>query len=616
VSSYGDVRGPRRQGFPWRRLAVLAVPLALGVQLLVALPGTVSADTVAGRATTGCFGANGYAHTLYSGSALRVANIGISFRLTIYTPTPGDQSTSVVATGGWQLSPQGATWRQANWVANNSLSTTQYMVTEATGWPFTTVNLETGSTGTLTYKMFLRSYQPGGCFTIDNVRVSINRVNLDGATPPPGGGGFATPSPTPPGATPTPTVPPNPTHIPGATPGPGVECFRDALGTVRCYPKAPPGYCYVEGAIGAPQLEKCGDATNSPPPPDPYACSTLLANGIDFCFPWGPVTASIGGNGTTIGTINDWDAGQGEIVGIGGWAVFDTTRTGTAFVDFRFATGGSGCTIAGDWSQTGFIADWTATGPTTNFIRNADQSTGFKKTVTSRNATVGSSGNNWGGSCNNASNDKTVLVSMTAGGFAGAGTTSFSGVFFGTMGDPIGNPSPTPSPSPSASLPPNYWGPGGMPPPSFEFDIDVDVDVCEDDPTIIMCQHSFPPMNVDLCASNPTIAACSSPVPSIAAPDSSAAQGAFAAVYDHLRSKAPFGYVDQVASAVGGSFAGAAGADEDFCFELQAPPVEWCIPNLAGAAAPIRTLLLALMSIVFAMVVFGMTTKAPDGQVD
>jgi hypothetical protein len=141
------------------------------------------------------------------------------------------------------------------------------------------------------------------------------------------------------------------------------------------------------------------------------------------------------------------------------------------------------------------------------------------------------------------------------------------------------------------------------------------VDICATNPNISACQ-SFP-AQLDLCVAHPGIAACATAPAapsSLPAPGGSAVAG-FQAVYNHLMSKAPFGYVNQAVTALTGTFSGAAGADATMCWDLGWPPpgVHWCIPDYSADASSIRALMLVFVTIVFGMVAFGMATRAPDG---
>lgn len=95
---------------------------------------------------------------------------------------------------------------------------------------------------------------------------------------------------------------------------------------------------------------------------------------------------------------------------------------------------------------------------------------------------------------------------------------------FTTNGGNAG-PTPTPGPTTEPTIPPNYWGPNNATPPPNQSDVDVNVDICDDDPTIIACLHSFPPMTVDMCTSTPDIAACATPGP-LPSPASGGGDGA------------------------------------------------------------------------------------------
>lgn len=599
------VRAESRWRNARRLLLFVAVPL-LGMAVLS--PRVASADQVGGIPTTGCFGAVGYSHLLWSGSAVRVANVSISYRLTL-VQTPGASRTVVQA--GWQLSPQGADWETAYWSSNNAMASTTFFVGEA-NTPSTLVHLEPGTTGTLAYRMTLRGYGPGACFQVSDVRVLINRTTSSGGgaeTAAPGGGGFASPTPTAPGATPTPTVPPNPTFIPGATPGPGVECFHDWAGVLRCYPPAPDGYCYVSsplGNTGSGQLVRCSGAT-APPVADLTTCAGLIATyGYEFCFS-GTQGGQFGNTGT-IGTVTDWD-GQAENVAVGGWVTVVHSGAGAASAWSMNANGDCTFTGAGWTTERYNVNNSTGSGAIGTYHVNLSGSVGVRNPLTTQNWTVsGAASRNWGSPCTNTSVDRSVPMKINKSG--GTGSISWSWVIFFDMGGTVGATPPPPTPSPTPTLPPNYCGQAGC--PTFNVDVDVNVDICEDDPNIIACQYSFPPMTVDLCATDPTIAACATPrslpTDGVPGPESTWWSGQIDGLSSGLRAKAPFGYIDQVGTALVDAAADAEGAPLDLSFPMPvfAPAeaggshdieVEIPLDDMVAPLVPFRGLLLALLVI-------------------
>lgn len=500
---------------PLRRTVFIVALIALGWFAFLRSPLVTNADTLSGTSSPGCVSQA----VIFASSTTNVASYSIAFRGVI----AGSIGSTVVVAHWWEL-PNGSTGpvHYFTGLPSPGLPTTgtfvlpgQYNVDQY-GFRMT---LTAGMTGTARHVVVVQSYNGAGCVTIDSVRVE-RVLAVGSATPPPGGGGIAAPTSTPVGWTPPPTAAPVGTPIAGATNGPGVWCDPATLYSVAgavCYPLPPTGYCYLPQTGATPISVACDGTATPEPTPDLTTCAGLLTI-HDFCWAWGTVTAT--GNTASGAFILDWDAS--EVVSVGGWSVIDTTRPGATDM---YLTMAAGCTATGDWSTAGLGgADnyGVGSGPQTGYIEALDHSVGVRKTATTQDFTIASSGNNWGGTCTNSSVDKNIGLNIQYNAPGGGGTWSASGVVFVDIGEPVGQTPGAPTPTPEVSLPGNYWGCAGCtpPPPLSGFEPGDPVDICSVNPGITACAASFPPAgSLTLCTDYPTIAACATPA-ALAAPGS------------------------------------------------------------------------------------------------
>lgn len=622
VSPYGEVIGPRRRRVGPIRSArgVLMVVVAVGVAVFSALqsPGIANADTTGGFSTNGVCVAPGTPIVLWSQNVSGLARIKVKFTLDMRTG--GNQPT--VVQGGWVLST-GSTWETGYW-QNNQLgsgTTTMSLIVGAgvsgVSDIGTGVGIDNGTTGVIRYHLVVRGYDAASCAIVRNVVIERTYWGV-AATTPPGGGGFTNPTPTPgvPGATPTP--PAAATPIPGATPGPGVVCFPNWAGATECYPQPPVGWCYVTSPFGGGtngMLVQCGAPTPTPVP-NQQVGSCHVSVGSDM-------------------SPNTYTKRHECHVSVPG----TTTGTGVVTPNYFIPAGSAGRVLR---------MTITAMSPTNShdwliFTNQAGQQSNVSAATTPQNPVgitycfVMNTSNNVpvptssfpAGCIQHASssvdNEAFAIGSRWCCGNLDTGWQTIRFEMFASIAQFNANGGLAgPTPTPSQALPSNYYGPGNAtPPPQGAGGGGEEVDICASNPGILACAGSFPPDAGDICAQYPGIAACATAGPTLGPPgtvDPSAAAEGFTAVYDHLMSKAPFGYVNQVVGALEGTFSGAAaGTAGDWCWDIEifGGTADACVVSFASDAAPfIRALMLVLVTIVFMLVVFGMTTKAPDGQVD
>jgi len=509
------------------RYGAWALVAVFGTAFLLS-PVPVQADTVSGEGTNGCV----TEATLYTGSAVGVWSLSISFHV-VMTGSP------TVMYGSWWAGSSGF----SGYWWTNSGAASEYYVVGTTGTN-TTVNVNNGSSGTVSYRVRVPGYGSGSCVTIDQVRVVRTFRSIDGATPPPGGVGFSAP----PSATPPPTQPagaPSPTASSATT-----WCVINAAGSNVCYPAPPSGWCYTDTflAFGSgTAYEPCGAVPSwAPPTPSPTPPATSCAGLGEhmWCGEWAgtvggsyeraPDTIVLGSGVTELNFL------AGKQYNIGGWGTLSYGggwTSGTRAHQWRSWL--SGCSSPGLGGALPWRSDmWHTSGQT----KLMDGTTGSPGSTAYTVWTAPSSGSCVG------NGSGVVRMSVPASTYAGV-----------LWIDPVDTaewspgPTPTPTPTPTApavTQPPDYWGGGTQPP------INVDVDIS----------------HVDVCRKDPTIAACAkfSPVPTI---DPSGALAAFGDLYNDLMSKAPFGYVGQAADLLNAAASAAANSytngQECFgCFEL------------------------------------------------
>lgn len=608
VSEYGPVRRGPLLG--WRKTLVILGAVGASLYGVLAAPGLVNADSVGGYGTNGACIGPGMPYRLWSQSVVGVSRLKIKFTLSMRTS--GNAPT--VVQGGWQLST-GSTWETTYW-QNNQLGGGTTTMTIHVGVSQagvsdvgTGVAVANGSTGIAAYSVLVRGYDSGSCMIVSNVVVERAYWGVS-ATTPPGGGGFGNPTPTPAVPAPTPTTPVTPTAIPGATPGPGVVCFT--FGTVQaCYPAPPTGWCYIDSPGGGTSVElvECAGPTATPQPNEKTG-SCHVSVGADMspntytkrheCHVSVPGTT--GGTGVVTPNYFIPAGSAGRVLRMTitalspanshDWLIF-TNQAGqqsnvSASVTPQNPVGITYCFVMNTSNNVPI--------PTTSFPAGCIQHA--SSTVDNEAFAIGS---RW--CCGNLdTGSQTIRFEM----FSSIASFNANGGFAG------------PTPTPTLALPPNYCGPGNAtcPPQGAGGGGENNVDICADNPGILACAYSFPPEAGGLCDQYPGVAACATAPAPIGSPDASAAQGAFVDVYNHLMSKAPFGYFDQVGQAVDDTIANAAGADPEWCFENSLSvggTHEWCIEDLSGMAAAGRALLLAICVAIFAFALFQTVSRAPDG---
>lgn len=197
---------------------------------------------------------------------------------------------------------------------------------------------------------------------------------------------------------------------------------------------------------------------------------------------------------------------------------------------------------------------------------------------------------------------------------------------------PSPSPSATPTPTPTPSDP--FAGRSADPTPMGPPGGGGGVDICNEHPGISACATWPPiPSGFDLCAAHPSVLACMTMPPASATADPSAGAAGFDAVFNHLMSKAPFGYVNQAVAAIGaaasaanaGNGPGGGGCTRGYaCLDLpwfcagcpeqnQVVQADVPIGEFATQAAPFRAVILALMIVLFAVAVLRWTQRTVGG---
>lgn len=486
-----------------RRSFLLVALMAVALWTTFNAPSIVSADTIGGNSTGGCV----QQAVIFSGVTTNVASHSIAFRARV----AGSIGATVVVSHWWSL-PDGSTGPlhyfqgqsfngnpvdQIHWLPG------QYNVDQ---YGFR-VRYNPGTTGLARHVVVVTAYNGTGCVTIDEIKVE-RTWHPGGATPPPGGGGYVAPTPTPV----PPTIPPTPTQIPGGVPDGSNVCFQEhALSIPKCYPPPPTGWCYEPQTNADPILRECETRPTPTPPPDPYSCTTILTY-YDWCFAGGPVGGQFGNTGT-IGTVTGWDGS--DILAVGGWVTIVHTGAGAASAWSINANGGCSFTGAG-WATENYNVNRTApSGAIGTYHVNLDGTTGTRKTTTTENWSVnGAASRNWTGVCTNSSTNQSVPLKINKTG--GTGAITWQWVIFGDFGNAPGATAPPPTPTPTPTRPPTY---GSIPPPEANTDGQA-VDICSMHPNITACAQSFPPGYVDICDANPGISACATAPPTFGPPQS------------------------------------------------------------------------------------------------
>lgn len=458
-----------------RRIIVLAGLAFLAWSIFFA--GEVSADTVPGRSTNGCVNEA----VLWSGELTGIESITLGAKAVL------NAHPTVLWVG---FAYEGAVESEYWWYSNGTASTTILIgLPQPNG---ARIGIKAGTTGTGRFIMRVPGYAPASCATITDVRV-VRTFHSATATQAPGGGGVA-PTPTPAG--PTPTPPTMPTPVPGGTPEDGYTCFDPDLtgpDPMQCYPEPPAGWCYLpvnpatdpDGVL----LIQCAPAPSAPPAganTHTFSCTTTGATCVDWTDSNGQYVYNTAGD--------RWLFDFGT----------DRNMSGSPSYDNRLYVGIN----AGLGEAVGFWAGVTPTGKCANaqwldyVIANGAGSDHCS--VTTTNGSDGGAGN-----CGGVSG-----CIWFQGAHSGGDTVTYT-VTITLLEAGSGSPNQTPSAPPvtDPTIPPDWWGPGRSGPPDVNLDIDVNVDICEDDPDILACQYSFPPMDIDICADNPTIAACATPQP-------------------------------------------------------------------------------------------------------
>lgn len=571
-----------------RRLLIFSAVFAIAAGWLTA-PKPVSADSWNSPSSNGCV----TSFELPSISLAGVSLLSVAYHITLPPSTP-----RTVAQGRW-IGSNGGVGPSYAFVSNYAGGSVADFWTGNVSPTYFYVNIAYGSNGTATYKI-ARPADYGGCFTVDHVVVTRQFWGAGGGSGggggggSGGGGGIASP-------TPSPTGEPSPSPYASYP----AECNPSIEG---CAP--PAGYCWGYGPPAPGEGWPIYPCESEPPDPTPTPTPTpppgAVCSGTDL---FAGVTGSLGGTGGASNPhpypANALDESSTSFASVGGgatsgWGVTTAAVAPVAYgVIYRYGAGGGGA--AAPWHIEGTndagMVGWTMVINVTNVSGSA---TGYT-----------ASGSFQSYPAADGYNEMTYTLTGTPTAykwFRIKSTTGGNNDFAMIRGcGAVASPSPTPTPDPSAtsSAPPAQptasqdGNPDGNP-------NDISVSICEDDPTILACMHSF---EIGEVYGNP---------------DPDEAGDAFSDLVEEARGKVPFGYVDQVSEAITDATTGAAGASSDYCFDLPrwqpaeaggTVTEELCIPlqDFADSAASWRPLWVALLTILVGVAVVRWAVRTAPG---